>query len=108
MNYQFIWSNSIQIEFPVILKINNFSISPIHIYPSLILLSPALHIYNLGCERVTQDQELQLKMWYLLLVRTGEMMGGDVARSVLEKALQNLPEGDGIVKVRMNGLYEEI
>ena len=33
-------------------------------------------------------------------------MGGDVARSVLEKALQNLPEGDGIVKIGL--LFAEL
>ncbi|CAD7956988.1 unnamed protein product [Amoebophrya sp. A120] len=61
------------------------------------LAKKALSIYQQACEAVHKDPSAQLKMWTLLLVRTGEIKGGDVARNVLKAAVDTLPEGDGLI-----------
>lgn len=45
-------------------------------------------------------------MWTLLLVRTGEIKGGNAARAVLNAAVNKMPEGDGLVHFGL--LYSEL
>ncbi|CAD7932214.1 unnamed protein product [Amoebophrya sp. A25] len=61
------------------------------------LAKKALAIYQQGCEACKKDPDIQVKMWTLLVVRTGEIKGGDVARNVLKSAIDVLPEGKELI-----------
>ena len=54
----------------------------------------------------TLKSDLLRKMWSLLIVRTGEIKGGQVAREVLNTAVNSLPEGDALVHFGL--LYAEL